>query len=199
MTSDTASGSVRPALAARSDSISRDELGQVRAGLALDDACARRVPQARPLLAGQSCSASRVRAPIPRGGKLATRRNAPSSPGAASSRRYASACLTSARSKNRMPPYTRYGTRGVEQRVLEYPRLRVRPIEHGDLGQREALGRESSCDVDDERRFVGVGRSREAAHRLSLRPRSSRGSSRAAPGCCWISALARSRMCPCER
>jgi DNA helicase-2/ATP-dependent DNA helicase PcrA len=32
-----------------------------------------------------------------------------SSLAAATSRRYASACLTSARSKNRMPPYTRYG------------------------------------------------------------------------------------------
>ena len=39
-----------------------------------------------------------------RDGKFTTRKNAPSSSGEASRRRYASACLISARSKKRMPP-----------------------------------------------------------------------------------------------
>ena len=55
-----------------------------------------------------SRSASIVREPMPRAGKFTTRANAVSSFRFAIRRRYASACLTSWRSKNRNPPYTRY-------------------------------------------------------------------------------------------
>src|SRR5262245_50221442 len=50
-------------------------------------------------------------APMPRVGRFTTRSNEASSRRLESSRRYASASLISARSKNRRPPYTRYGMR----------------------------------------------------------------------------------------
>ena len=93
-------------------------------------------------------------------------------------------CFTSARSKKRMPPYTRYGRPGVEQRVLEHPRLRVGAVEHGDLGQREALGRKSLDHLDDERGLVdGPTVRRDARAPASPLPSSSTGSCRAASGC----------------
>jgi hypothetical protein len=58
----------------------------------------------RPLARAASCSCSIVRAPMPRAGKLTTRRKLVSSFAFSISRRYASACLTSARSKKRKPP-----------------------------------------------------------------------------------------------
>ena len=57
----------------------------------------------------KSCNCSRVREPMPRAGKFTTRENEVSSCGLSIRRKYASACLISARSKNRKPPYTRYG------------------------------------------------------------------------------------------
>ena len=62
--------------------------------------------RAQPLLRATSCSCSMLRAPMPRGGKLTTRMKLVSSRGFSSRRRYARACLISARSKNRRPPYT---------------------------------------------------------------------------------------------
>ena len=67
-----------------------------------------------------------------------------------------------------MPPYTRYGMRRIEQRMLEHARLRVAAIEQRDLVERQAVADEPLDDVDDERRLVEVGRRRERAHRLAL-------------------------------
>ncbi len=63
----------------------------------------------QPYRRAASASCSIERAPMPRVGKFTTRTNAVSSFGLSIRRRYASACFTSWRSKNRRPPYTRYG------------------------------------------------------------------------------------------
>ena len=61
----------------------------------------------QPALRAASCNTSTLRAPMPRAGKFTTRRKLVSSLGFSRRRRYASACLISARSKKRRPPYTR--------------------------------------------------------------------------------------------
>ena len=71
----------------------------------------------QPAARAASCSCSMLRAPIPRGGKLTTRLKLVSSCGLSKIRKYASAFLISARSKNRSPPYTRYGTPALNSAV----------------------------------------------------------------------------------
>ena len=58
--------------------------------------------------------------------------------------------------------------RRVEQRVLEHPRLRVRAVEDGDLGQHDAVPRQPLGHIDDERGLVEIRRRRERPDRLAL-------------------------------
>ena len=57
---------------------------------------------------------------------------------------------------------------GVEQRVLDHARLRVRAIQHGDLGARVTFGDQSLDLVDQPRGLVAVGLRLVDAHRLAL-------------------------------
>ena len=57
---------------------------------------------------------------------------------------------------------------GIEQRVLEHPRLRVAAVEDRDLVERHAVGPGALDHVDDERGLVEVRGRGERAHRLAL-------------------------------
>ena len=58
--------------------------------------------------------------------------------------------------------------RGIEERVLEHPRLRIRPIEHAHVRQHDTVAAESLDHVDDEPRLIEVGSCGERAHRLAF-------------------------------
>ena len=96
------SRSVRPRVASRIASIRAVNAARFAPPLPATEPtlCQRLSPLAR----AASCSCSIVRAPMPRAGKLTTRRKLVSSFGFSIRRRYESACLTSARSKKRRPP-----------------------------------------------------------------------------------------------
>ena len=60
----------------------------------------------------------------------------------------------------------RYGR--IEQRVLQHPRLGIRAVKHGDLGQRESLVGQTLGDVNHECCLVVIRRRRHPAHRVAL-------------------------------
>ena len=197
---DTPPAAASRAVAARSDSISLTNPVRLAARLAAD-----RRPRTPPATGSfraaraASCSDSSVRAPIPRGGKLTIAQECAVVIGRRDEPQVRERMLHFGALEEPHPAIDAVRKRRVEQRVLQHARLRVRPVEDGDFGQREALVREPLCDVDDERGLVD-GRTAPPS-RAPGRPclRSSTGSCRAASRCCLMSALARSRMWPCER
>ncbi len=115
----------------------------------------------------RSCKTSSVRAPMPRGGKLTTRRNAPSSCRRRQQTQVGERVLDLGTLEEAHAAIDPVRHPRIEQRVLDHARLRVGSIEHRDLGERDALVGEPLHDVDDERRLVDVGWRGEGAHRLA--------------------------------
>ena len=106
---------VSPCVCSRMTSIlatNAPKLAPALPGTALTASC-----KAQPMPRAASCNCSRLRAPMPRGGKFTTRMKLVSSRGFSSKRKYANACLISARSKKRKPPYTRYGMPALNKAV----------------------------------------------------------------------------------
>ena len=152
-----------------------------------------------PAPARASCSCSSVRAPMPRGGKLTTRRNAPSSSGAGDEPQVGERVLDLRALEEAHAAVDAVRNAGAEQRMLEHARLRVGAIQHRDLVERHAVGARGPCTTSTmnaaSSRSVGAANTRTGSPLPSL-------VHRFLPSRAWlcrISALAASRMWPCER
>ena len=108
-----------------------------------------------------------MRAPMPRAGKLTTRRKLVSSFGFSIRRRYESACLTSARSKKRRPAVDLVRDVRVEERALHHPALRVAAVEQRDLVTRRAVAVQRLRLLDEPLRLGEIARRLVHAHRLA--------------------------------
>ena len=128
------------------------------------------------------------------------RRSEMSSRGLTTTRRYAAASFTSLRSKNCVPPNSRYGMPVDAQLVLDELGLQVRAIQHGHVAIRHAILGEIADLVGDEARLVaGIGR-RCTRRTLSPGPRAARSVfSWRLCALCAMAALATSSTCARER
>src|SRR6266851_1255404 len=130
----TVSGKGSPCVSALSDSMRRRNAASA-APLFPESPEAALYRLASPAFAA-SCRVSSERAPIPRAGKLATRRKAPSSSALAASRIYA----------------VRYAVR--EERVLDDARLRIRAVQHPDIGETQPAALQRLHLLDEPARLV---------------------------------------------
>ena len=110
-----------------------------------------------------SCSCSSVRAPMPRGGKLTTRRNAPSSSGFGDQPQVGQRMLDLGALEEAHAAVDAVRHAGVEQRMLDHARLRVASDTARAISVERAAPssrRGALHHVDDELRLVEVGRRR---------------------------------------